>query len=271
MKKLIILMSLVALVAAALWFFCGGSGGANRAEMQPYVDAAYAQCMKEVDAEAAALEKWYLRYTESATGAAAEELTGLKAKWVVIKEFGDKDKIAAFAGEVLNRHLFTKKNCEDQTVKSIAAVVNKWAKIEDELSINTKCYELSTSAKADKWKAKPVEVKDDMQKQIKNSVLQEATSLVGGEVAAYAAIQLATSAGILGAGTTFSWPTFGIGLVAAVLVDVVVGWAMDTTGKIKNQLDDQVRKTAADQKKRFREAMLKALNTRKSEWEKQIF
>ena len=270
MKKIIILTSIVALVAAALWFFCGGSG-AKRAEMQPYIDAAYAQCMKDVEAEAAALEKWYLHYTKDATKAAADELTGWKAKWVVIKEFGDEDKIAVFAGEVLSRHLFTIKSAEKQTANSIAAVVNKWVNHEDELAVNTKCYELSTSAKADKWKANPVEVQDDMQKQIKNSVLQETTSLVGGEVAAYAAIQLATSAGILGTGALTSWETFGIGLGVGILVDIVVGWAMDTTGKIKNQLDDQVRKTAADQKKRFREAMLEALNTRKSEWEKQIF
>lgn len=239
--------------------------------MQPYIDAAYAQCIKDVEAEAAALEKWYLHYTDGATKAAADELTGWKSKWVVISRFGNKEKVAAFSEEVINRHLFTIKSAEKQTANSIAAVVNKWVNHEDELAVNTKCYELSTSAKADKWKANSVEVQDDMQIQIKNSVLQEATSLAGGELAAYAATQLATSAGILGTGALTSWETFGIGLGVGILVDMVVGWAMDTTGKIKIQLDDQVKITAAEQKKRFREAMLKALNTRKSEWEKQIF
>lgn len=45
---------------------------------------------------------------------------------------------------------------------------------------------------------------------------------------------------------------------------------MDSEGKIQNKLDDQIKATAAAQKKNFRETMMKLLEARRKEWEEEI-
>lgn len=95
-------------------------------------------------------------------------------------------------------------------------------------------------------------------------------SVVGGEVLTMVATELATSAGILGVGTALSVETFGIGLAVGILVDVAVGWFMDTEGKLQRELDAGVDKSARDARMHFEAAMNKALDKRREEWIRQL-
>lgn len=76
------------------------------------------------------------------------------------------------------------------------------------------------------------------------AVGRELVSYVAGEVLACAATQLATSAGILGAGAGSSWATFGAGVVIGIIVDAIVTriyqWKFDPAGKLTGMLNGQL-------------------------------
>lgn len=268
MQKWIIAFSCLIVAALAVIFFTRGSKELTEDQLK-YIDAAYHKCQLAVEEEASALEKWYLSRCGEPTKNAAESLTGWTAKWKTV--FGSEEELALFTKEVLDREVFSEAMCQDKIVSSIAHVSRNWLDAEDELSIQTKCYELSSKAKAEKIKTQRMNViGNDLRAQVIRSLQAEGISLVAGELAAWAAVQMATSAGILGTGAALSWETFGISVVVGVLVDLTVGWIMDPAGKVQNQLDEQIRKTAAAQKKLFREMLMKALEARREEWVDQI-
>jgi hypothetical protein len=73
-------------------------------------------------------------------------------------------------------------------------------------------------------------VAGDVARDVPVTVALGTASLVGGEVAAQVAVRIGTavaarlgvSAGVLGTGASTSWATFGLGLAAAVVVDVAI-------------------------------------------------
>lgn len=267
MKKLLLLIVFILTGILAAWLF-RGSRELSTSERE-YINKAYNKCEQAIKDESDELEKWYLSFCNGPTAAAADDLTGWTAKWKHIA--GSKEEMKQYTTEVLTRNMYSEEDCKNKILYSIAHVSTKWVEVEDELAIQTKCYQLSSQAKAEEIKAHQAQVADEhVREQIIRSLGQDTISLVGGEIAAAVAVQLATSAGILGTGAVCSWETFGIGLVVGVIVDCVVGWIMDPSGKLQAKLDEQVRATAASQKELFIKAMMTALESRRKEWEEQI-
>lgn len=230
-----------------------------------YIDEVYKKCEQAIKDEADELEKWYLSFCDGSTAAAADDLTGWTAKWKYVTK--SEEEMKQYITEVLTRNMYSEEDCKEKILHSIAHVSTKWVEVEDELAIQTKCYQLSSQAKAEEIKAHPAQVADDhVREQIIRSLGQETISLVE---AAAVAVQLATSAGILGAGAGTLWETFVIVLDVSEIVDCI-GWIMNPSGKLQAKLDEQVRSTAASQKELFIKAMMTALESRRKEWEAQI-
>ena len=268
MQKWIIGFSCVIVAALAIIFFPSGSKELTE-EQRNYIDSAYRKCQLEVEAEAVAVEQWYLSRCGTPTKNAADALTGWTAKWKTL--FKSKEELAKYTEEVLAKEVLSEAACQNMIISSIAHVSKSWLDIEDELSIQTGCFELSSKAKAKEIGTPVIRPSDDeLRAQVIRSLQAEGISLVGGELAAQVAVQLATSAGILGTGAALSWETLGIGLVVGVLLDLTVGWIMDPAGKVQDQLDTQIRKTAEAQKILFRDTLMKALEARREEWVDQI-
>lgn len=80
---------------------------------------------------------------------------------------------------------------------------------------------------------------------LQSSVSGQLVSLVAGEILAQVAVRMGVSAGILGAGAASSWATFGIGVVAGVIIDQIVTqvWAFandpqkELTLEVQKQID----------------------------------
>lgn len=264
-----VLYAVVVVAVALVVYYCFWSGGPTP-QQEAAINRAYLACAEEVDKSADELETWYMSYTKGPTEKAADELVGWKAKWITLT--GTEKERRAHAREVMRKYLFTEDSVKKQVARRVAAVMVEWRDIENNLAIETGCMSLSSKAKAEKIQGKeaagpPPEV---LRNEVLNTVYREVASLVGGEVLTVIATDLATSTGILSAGLAAGWETFGIGLAAGVLVDVIFGWFTDPEGKIQAQLDDRIRKTATQQKKVFREVMMKALNARRDEWINQM-
>jgi hypothetical protein len=82
-------------------------------------------------------------------------------------------------------------------------------------------------------------------KDIQSNVGSQLVSLIAGEVLAQVAVRMGVSAGILGAGAASGWATFGIGVVAGVVIDQIVShvWAFvddpekELTYQVQKQID----------------------------------
>jgi hypothetical protein len=78
------------------------------------------------------------------------------------------------------------------------------------------------------------------QVELQAAVGREIASFILGEIAAHVGVKLGVSAGILGTGAGSGWATFGVGLVAGLVVDQVVTAAYDAYADPKGELTRQV-------------------------------
>ncbi len=96
----------------------------------------------------------------------------------------------------------------------------------------------SESAFAAEYKKMLDQAIADVTRDVKVGFSREVVSLIGGEVAAIVALRvgvavatkLGVDAGILGAGAASSWATFGVGLAAAIVLDIAIDWLMKLAG-----------------------------------------
>ncbi|MCU0721633.1 MAG: hypothetical protein MUC83_18125 [Pirellula sp.] len=76
------------------------------------------------------------------------------------------------------------------------------------------------------------------------SVGSQLVSLIAGEVLTQVAVRMGVSAGIIGAGAASGWATFGVGVVAGVVIDQIVShvWAFvnDPEKELTHQIQEQI-------------------------------
>jgi hypothetical protein len=88
-------------------------------------------------------------------------------------------------------------------------------------------------------------VSEDLSSDIESQLV----SLVAGEVLAQVAVRLGVSAGVLGTGAASGWATFGIGLLAAIVVDQIVSRLWDYFASPELELSIELSKSLSQLKK----------------------
>lgn len=275
MKKRWVISSCV-LISAVLGVVCfiitGGRG--HTPEEQEAIDSAYISCEKAMDSGLAEVDRWYKEVIDTRAERAAGALIGWRAKWVLLKDqfkSENEKEMPEFRQKMLEENLYTQTEKQKVIAGAVGSVVLQWMDIENTLAKETHCYALTTEAKARAVEANHASLPGDgVDDELQKDIYREIASNVGGEVAAMVAVQLATSAGILGTSTAISWGTFGISLAAGIVVDVIVGKIMDSEGKVKQMLTDSLEAEWDDLKAKLRDALMEALKKRRVEWEKQI-
>ena len=238
------------------------------------IDRAYLAGEKAIDQGIADVDQWYKTVIEARAEKAAGALIGWRAKWVLLKDqfkSENEKEMPKFRQRMLEENLYTQAEKQKVIAGVIGSVVLQWMNIENTLAKETHCYALTTEAKARAVETNHASLPGDgVDDELQKDIYREIASNVGGEVAAMVAVQLATSAGILGTSTALSWETLGISVVAGVIVDVIVGKIMDAEGKVKQKLVACLEAEQDDLKAKLRDALMEALKKRRVEWEKQI-
>ena len=238
------------------------------------IDRAYLAGEKAIDQGIADVDQWYKTVIEARAEKAAGALIGWRVKWVLLKDqfkSENEKEMPKFRQRMLEEDLYTQSEKQKVIAGAVGSVVLQWMDIENTLAKETHCYALTTEAKARAVEANHASLPGDgVDDELQKDIYREIASNVGGEVAAMVAVQLATSAGILGTTTALSWETFGISLVAGVIVDVIVGKIVDAKGKVKQKLVASLETERDDLKAKLRDALMEALRKRRVEWEKQI-
>lgn len=234
-------------------------------ELQAWRERAWDKIAPRLDetdrvAEAAIVEKLselddFFRDRKAGVPAFAKEVLSLSGKWTFVKsklptaEDGDHFH---YLDERFQRHVFSPDDLRRTLESVIAEYVSRLEGLESQLLVDVRA-DLSDGdlAVAGAPKLPPTEaalraefdrllnsVASEVSRDVSVGVSMTTASLVGGEIAAVIAVRVATavaarlgvSAGILGVGAASSWATFGVGLVAAVVVDVALTKAAKAAG-----------------------------------------
>ncbi len=177
----------------------------------------------------------------------AERLLSLRGKWVFIRGQVSKaaeDEHYRFIRAEFEKYVFTAADLREVVARAVSGYVAELQGLENQLLIQLR-VDLSQSDLAaaevipaigsqDRFDAEyhrvaalvtPLVAED-----LKADVARELASFIAGDIAARVAIKVLTavaakigaSAGILSAGAASSWATFGVGIVAAIVADLVL-------------------------------------------------
>lgn len=138
----------------------------------------------------------------------------------------------------VRERLLQVRDIENQMLIEIRADIAGLPELEQIQSMGTEAFE--TRFEQALSQASEV-VSDDLSSTIESQLV----SLVAGEVMAQVAVRMGVSAGVLSTGAASGWATFGVGLVAGVVVDQIVTRIWDWWSEPEVELSFQISKQLA--------------------------
>lgn len=185
----------------------------------------------------------------------AEEVLSLSGKWTFVKSklpTADDDAHLRYLNEKFEQHVFRVDDLRAVVESAVGGYLSRVEGIENQLLVNVRADLSSGELGVDvpprfvtaaeefrrRYDTLLSKVAADVAGDFNVGVGRELTSLVAGEVGAAVAVRIASavasrlgmSAGVLGAGAASGWATFGVGLVAAVVIDVALNKVIRAAG-----------------------------------------
>jgi hypothetical protein len=183
----------------------------------------------------------------------AEDALGWKSKWKLISDYvsGEKEH-AKFLKRQFSARIFSAEQLEQVIEASVAAYLRHLDDVDAQLVVNLQSDLLGASpgqlpASVDRQAIREVldaaihDALQNVEADFRGTVGRQLVSFVASEVLTAASVELAISAGILGAGAVSAPMTLGVGFIVAFFVDFLVNWAYDEIydplGELSSQLD----------------------------------
>ncbi|MDZ4821396.1 MAG: hypothetical protein SGJ20_20735 [Planctomycetota bacterium] len=195
----------------------------------------------------------------------AEEVLSFNGKWQYIRgklPTADDKRHMKFLDQSFSKHVFESAELRALLEASVTEYLTRLKAIENRLLLDCRAdiqqldiqasevlLAMQTDATfAAEYQRMLASVVKEVAQDAKFGVSREVVSLIAGEIAAVVAVRvgvavatkLGVDAGILGAGAASSWATLGIGLAAAIVIDVALEWAMKAAGH--DPVDDVAKK-----------------------------
>lgn len=203
----------------------------------------------------------------------AETMLTFGSKWKLVVSHlpswlgGDGNAHRALLEQKFSEHIFTSDQMKQAVEAAVKTYLNHVQAIENELLVEIRAdladlpMEAIPEANSDAAFAKRFsKLVEDVTPQVAESlgmdVARELGTWVASEVAARIAVRVLTavatrlgvSAGILTAGASASWATFGLSVLAAIVIDQAVGWiinwATDPVGKLETRIKEMLDETS---------------------------
>ncbi len=231
-----------------------------------YFAEAYEQCKMVISRRGAELQQSILARS-SRVPELAEDLTGLEAKWEVVKAMGDEKQVNAWVSQKVEEKLYNPSETTQLVVQTAAACVADWVEVENKLARQLGRPVLGSYSQGGKVDVENIPVPEGINHELWKQIMYNLASNLGGEIATVVGTQLAVSGGILTVSAAGGWATFGISVVVGVLVDWVVGIFTDPKPELEQSLNLQLAGNAAKMRESFEASMLNVLNKRVAEWQ----
>ena len=170
--------------------------------------------------------------------------------------FTDGQKSPSFLKEAFQKEVLSSDDLENAISEVVQNYLKEVGAAESEMLVNIRAdLDDFPSVTFTKWK-NDTALKEKFEQAIafavetngndlQASVGSQLVSLIAGEVLAQVAVRMGVSAGIIGAGAASGWATFGVGVVAGVVIDQIVShvWAFvndpekELTYQVQRQID----------------------------------
>jgi len=185
-----------------------------------------------------------------------DDALGWNSKWILVKDYlFSSDEHGTFLQEQFSARIFTPEQLESAVESAVSAYMKHLEDVDSELLVKLQA-DLSEvpqeqfSPGIDRDAIRQVveaalrEARASAVSDFRGMLGREVASMVAGEILSAAAVQLATSTGILGVGVASGTVTFGAGLVVGVIADWAVSWAYDElydpVGELTKKMDEQL-------------------------------
>jgi hypothetical protein len=237
-------------------------------KVQPRLQSTDEATKNEVDTSTGQIKKFFAERKQNARAFAADVL-GLSGKWAYLKGYFYEGNHERYLEECFERNLFSSSELKSLIESAVSRYVSEVEGRENQLLVAIRAdlegtelaspkYLPALSSEAEfrrEYAAMMQRVLPILTKDLGVSVTREIVSFVGSEIAATLvmeigvslATELGVSGGILGAGASSGAVTFGVGLVAGILVDMALDWIIRQAGydpegeiaaKVTKSLDD---------------------------------
>lgn len=235
-----------------------------QAKVDPRLKKASDSCNKAIDESIEVLDE-FVRERKAGARPLAEAMLAFRSKWnLVISQLpwwlgGDPNAHRAFLEKKFDENIFTSEQMKQAVEAAVKTYFNHVQAVENQLLVDIRADladfplgvipETETASVFSKhFEQLIIEITPDVEKSLGFDVTRELASWVGGELATRIAVRLLTavatrlgvSAGIMSAGASASWATFGISVLAAIVIDHTVGWIMDKVTDPVGQLEARI-------------------------------
>jgi hypothetical protein len=185
----------------------------------------------------------------------AKATLSLRGKWAFIKSKLPTREAAEhldYLDRKFSEHVFEPGELKKVIERAVQDYLKSLDAIENKLLVESRADIADLNTRAGEWlpfsagdqmfaaeyRQMIEQIVADVSRETQLTAGRETVSLIGGEVAAAIAVRVAVAvatklgidAGILGTGAASSWATLGVGLAAAIVVDLTVDWMMKVAG-----------------------------------------
>lgn len=247
-------------------------------KIEPRIDQADAADLAALEAQLATIDEFFAE-RRGGVKRFSEAVLSLRGKWEFVKSnlpTAEDGAHLEFLQAKFEQNIFTIDDLKKVIESSIGGYVSRVQGIENRLLVDVRA-DLSEQDLADarvpltqapeqelrrRFDALLETVSTAVARDARFATSREVVSFVSGEIAAQIAVRVASavaarlgvSAGVLGTGAAAGWATFGVGLVAAVVIDVAIHRATkaagyDPAGRIADKVTevlDQTRRMIVD-------------------------
>lgn len=229
----------------------------------PILQQGYRSCKQSITRRGAEFEKEIME-RKVRIPELADNLVGFKAKCKLICD--GKEGFEKWTGEQISNTLYNPQENQRLLALNVKSVVTDWQEIENDMARQLGHPVIGNTNDTDKIKSPTLNLPPGLDGTVMEQMLIEVAAIVGTEVATVVATELAVSGGILTASAVGGWSTFGLSLVAGVIVDYIISIISDPPPQIKADLNKTLEENAAKMRAEFEQIMLKALDKRIREW-----
>ncbi len=216
-------------------------------KIEPELDAAEAQTQVAIEESATALALFLIESREGSRPF-AEAMLSLRGKWNLLKSKtpgflgGDNQAHLRYLNERFSTLVFSDAELKSAIESAIVSYLGRLQAAENELLVSVRAdmadipLEVLPAARSDEvfrseFNRIARQLAPMVAQELGVDALREVSSLVAGEIATTVLANLATrlgmSSGLMLAGVGTSWATFGLSIVAAIVIDQVICMVVD--------------------------------------------
>lgn len=232
--------------------------------INPVLQAGHESCRQAIVMRGAEYEKALMARKERIPEL-ADTLVGYKAKWKLI--WDGKEGFQKWTAEQIGNTLYNPEENQRLLAMSVKAVAYDWQEIENGMAKQLGRPVIGKTRSEEQVAAPKHTLPTGLDGTVMEQMMMDVAAIVGSEVAGYVCTQVAISSGVLATSAAAGWGTFGISLVAGVIVDWIISFFNDPTPQIEAELGKKLEENAATMRAEFERIMLEALNKRIKEWD----